>query len=407
MDRPHRGILVLFQILSYLVVFVAGITLGLLASSHINRYLTPRAELFLSTNHISPRSNCTIVTVEKPEDCMGMEGFLSLKNVSHLMSDDELLWRASMVPRKREYPFKRLPKVAFMFLTRGPLPMLPLWEKFFRGQKKNLYTIYVHALPGYELNVSSDSVFFQRQIPSQVQALQIEHPRKYDPRLSTYNIYCKFLQDVQWGTVRLMDAERRLLSNALLDFSNERFVLLSESCIPVYNFPTVYEYLTSSDHSFVDMYDDPSRDGRGRYSAYMLPHITLRQWRKGSQWFEMDRDLATYIVADTVYYALFRKYCKPACYPDEHYIPTYLNIFHGPRSANRSVTWVDWSQGGPHPARFKAENVTEGFVRSIRNNGMLCSYNSDATSLCYLFARKFAPSALEPLLNLSSSVMEF
>lgn len=215
------------------------------------------------------------------------------------------------------------------------------------------------------------------------------------------------LQDVQWGTVRLTDAERRLLSNALLDFSNERFILLSESCIPVYNFPTVYEYLTSSDHSFVDVYDDPSGDGRGRYSPHMLPRITLGQWRKGSQWFEMDRDLAAHVVADAEYYDLFRKYCKPACYPDEHYIPTYLNIFHGPKSANRSLTYVDWSRGGPHPARFGAESVTEDFIRSIRNNGMLCSYNSGVTSLCYLFARKFAPSALGPLLNLASSLMDF
>lgn len=169
-ERQHAGILMLFQILSYLVVFVAGIILGLLSSSHINQYLIPRAELFLSTNHV-PSGNCKIVTVERPEDCMSMEGFLFPKNSSHSMSDDELLWRASMVPRKPEYPYKRVPKVAFMFLTRGPLPMLPLWERFFRGQKKNLYSIYVHALPGYELNVTGDSVFFRRQIPSQVLAL--------------------------------------------------------------------------------------------------------------------------------------------------------------------------------------------------------------------------------------------
>lgn len=78
-----------------------------------------------------------------------------------------------MVPRKRDYPFTRVPKVAFMYLTRGPLPMLPLWEKFFDGQESQLYSIYVHALPGYELNVSTTSPFYGRQIPSQVTAQQI------------------------------------------------------------------------------------------------------------------------------------------------------------------------------------------------------------------------------------------
>lgn len=72
-----------------------------------------------------------------------------------------------MVPVKEGYPYERAPKVAFMFLTRGPLPMLPLWEKFFRGNEKYL-SVYVHTPPGYDMNVSSDSPFYDRQVPSQV-----------------------------------------------------------------------------------------------------------------------------------------------------------------------------------------------------------------------------------------------
>jgi len=204
-----------------------------------------------------------------------------------------------------------------------------------------------------------------------------------------------------------VDAEKRLLANALLDFSNERFVLLSESCIPVFNFPSVYHYLINSAHSFVQSYDEDSARGRGRYNNHMRPEIKLSEWRKGSEWFELNRDLAIDIVADSKYYSLFRRYCRPSCYPDEHYIPTYLNMFHGALNANRSVTWVDWSRGGPHPARYGRESITEDFIQSIRNNGTSCTYNSKPTSVCYLFARKFAPSALEPLLNMTSTVLDF
>ncbi|KAL0341941.1 UNVERIFIED_CONTAM: hypothetical protein Scaly_1856700 [Sesamum calycinum] len=49
-------------------------------------------------------------------------------NLLHHMSDDELFWRASFVPQIQQYPFKRSPKIAFMFLTRGPLPMAPCGE---------------------------------------------------------------------------------------------------------------------------------------------------------------------------------------------------------------------------------------------------------------------------------------
>lgn len=85
----------------------------------------------------------------------------------HTMTDSELFWRATFVPGIESYPFERTPKIAFMFLTRGPLPLAPLWEKFFKGNER-LYSIYVHSLPSYKSNFPPSSVFYGREIPSQV-----------------------------------------------------------------------------------------------------------------------------------------------------------------------------------------------------------------------------------------------
>ncbi|KAK8957142.1 hypothetical protein KSP39_PZI000274 [Platanthera zijinensis] len=87
--------------------------------------------------------------------------------LSHNMSDAELFWAASFVPQVKKYPFKRVAKAAFMFLTRGPLPLSPLWEKFFKGNEA-LYSIYIHSLPSYEASYPKHSVFYKRQIPSQI-----------------------------------------------------------------------------------------------------------------------------------------------------------------------------------------------------------------------------------------------
>ncbi|KAM2973523.1 hypothetical protein FF2_020066 [Malus domestica] len=382
--EKNPGLLKLLQTLSFLIVFVMGVVIGLATRAHMSRYFGSQTENYSFINHLSANmpheeKTCTIVPVSDKVDCMSMETFLQPKNLTHGLSDDELFWRASMVPRKREFPFERVPKVAFMFLTRGPLPLLPLWERFFQGHDK-YFSIYVHVIPGYKLIVSTTSPFYLRQIPS---------------------------QPVSWGTVTLLDAERRLLANALLDFSNERFVLLSESCIPIYNFTTIYAYLVGSNHSFVESYDDPGRYGRGRYRRKMFPDIKLHQWRKGSQWFELSRALSVYIVSETKYYTIFSNYCLPACYPDEHYLPTYINMLQGSLNSNRTVTWVDWSLRGPHPATYGGDNITEDFMQSIRNNGEPCQYNAEMTSICYLFARKFAPTALETLLKLAAAVMEY
>lgn len=90
-----------------------------------------------------------------------------LSDVYHDISEAELLWRASVDTLRRPRPDSVTPKVAFMFLTRGPLPLGPLWERYFKGHN-DLYSIYIHAHPNYMPFFPSDSVFYRRNIPSKV-----------------------------------------------------------------------------------------------------------------------------------------------------------------------------------------------------------------------------------------------
>jgi len=166
---------------------------------------------------------------------------------------------------------------------------------------------------------------------------------------------------------------------------------LSESCIPLYNFSYIYTAFTSIPYSYVQVFDDPSVYGRGRYHPRMLPEVTLAQWRKGSQWFEVTRELAVEIVADTKYYRKFSQFCKPHCYVDEHYIQTMLSIEHGALLMNRTITHTDWVQGGAHPTLFHKDSISAEILTQIRGY--------------YFFSRKYAPSALEPLLKLAPQVM--
>ncbi|WCJ21932.1 Core-2/I-branching beta-1 6-N-acetylglucosaminyltransferase family protein [Euphorbia peplus] len=296
----------------------------------------------------------------------------------HEMEDEELFWRGSMVPRIEKYPHDRVPKVAFMFLTKGSLPLAALWEKFFKGNE-GYYSIYVHSHPSFNFTMPPHSAFFRTKIPSKA---------------------------VEWGKPSMIDAERRLLANALLDFSNERFILLSESCIPLFNFTTIYNYIINSSQSFIDSFDDPRKIGRGRYNSKMSPILNITEWRKGSQWFEVNRKVAVEIVSDTTYYPLFRDFCSPPCYPDEHYIPTLVNIVCPDYNSNRTLTWVDWSKSGPHPERFIKQDISVEFLDRVRS-GQNCSYNGDLSSICYLFGRKFVANTLQPLLQIAPTLFQF
>lgn len=87
----------------------------------------------------------------------------------HNMSDTELLNLASsLVSEVRNFTnYKRVQKVAFMFLTPGRLPLSPLWEMFFKGHE-GLYSIYEHPHPSFNETYPQDSVFYHRAIPGQV-----------------------------------------------------------------------------------------------------------------------------------------------------------------------------------------------------------------------------------------------
>lgn len=218
-------------------------------------------------------------------------------------------------------------------------------------------------------------------------------------------------QVVVWGRLSVFTAERRLLANALLDPANARFVLLSESCIPVAPFPTAYKYYTESQHSFVECFVNDGKGGLGRYNRIrnrekLNPEISPAQWRKGSQWFEMSRELASTVVSDRKYFAKFESvFCKDKngiCYIDEHYLPTVLAILHPTKLANRTTTFIDFSRSAAHPYQWEPPTITEDRMKKITESGNNCTYNGQVTNTCYMFARKFSPACLDPLLALAS-----
>ncbi|CAL5399721.1 unnamed protein product [Camellia sinensis] len=377
------------NLLSYFIFFACGITSGILLSCYLKDLSLNLLITHFSISHsplILPPPPATQPPPPTPPPSATKTSKTNIRSseyqkpthVTHDMSDEELLWRASMTPKIRKFPFKRVPKVAFMFLTRGPVLLAPLWELFFNGHE-GFYSIYVHSDPSFNQSEPENSVFHGRRIPS---------------------------KKVQWGSVSMVEAERRLLANALLDFSNQRFVLLSESCIPLFNFSTIYSYLIYSSKNFVESFDLPGLAGRGRYRHQMSPTITIQQWKKGAQWFEMDRDIAIEVVSDTKYFPLFQKHCKRSCCADEHYLPTFVSIRFSERNSNRSLTWVDWSKGGIHPAKFVRTDVTIEVLEKMRS-GRKCEYNGNITNVCFLFARKVTPTALGRLMRFAPKVMQF
>ncbi|XP_072981109.1 glycosyltransferase BC10 isoform X5 [Typha angustifolia] len=282
-------------------------------------------------------------------------------------------------------PDNQKPRIAFLFIARNRLPLDMVWDAFFRGEKEGRFLIYVHSRPGFVLNrVTTSSLYFHgRQVNNSIQ--------------------------VDWGESSMLEAERILLRNALMDPFNERFVFLSDSCIPLYNFSYTYDYIMSTPTSFIDSFADTKE---GRYNPRMNPIIPVYNWRKGSQ----RRSLPEF----------WRDHPIPAdaskehnCIPDEHYVQTLIaqKGFEG-EITRRSLTHTSWDlsssrdrqRRGWHPVTYKLSDATPSLIKSIKDIDNIyyeTEYRREwctsrgRPSTCFLFARKFTRSAALRLLNMS------
>ncbi|XP_030552983.1 glycosyltransferase BC10-like [Rhodamnia argentea] len=300
------------------------------------------------------------------------------------------------------------PKLAFLYLARRNLPLDFLWGSFFENADVANFSIYIHSEPGFVFDESTtrSHFFYGRQLGDSIQ--------------------------VAWGESSMIEAERLLFAAALEDPANQRFVLLSDSCVPLYNFSYIYNYLMASSRSFVDSFLDAKE---GRYNPEMFPVIPKERWRKGSQWIALVRRHAEVVVDDEVVYPAFKKFCKRRppvdaskgelnsklqkqhnCIPDEHYVQTLLALNElETELERRTVTYTSWNQSatkmdtkGWHPVTFNYANASPRQIQGIKKINHVyyetefrtewCRANSSSVP-CFLFARKFSKGAAMRLLS--------
>ncbi|KAF8039621.1 hypothetical protein BT93_B1980 [Corymbia citriodora subsp. variegata] len=287
--------------------------------------------------------------------------------------------------------------IAFLFLTNSPLHFSPLWERFFSASSRHrrLFNIYVHADPFSNVSAPLNGVFAGRFIPA-----------KRTARASP----------------TLISATRRLLATAILDDpANTYFALLSQYCVPLHSLAYVYRSLFESPR--FDRTDPDASRSHGvqlRFRSYieilsqsknlwkrytsrgrnaMLPEVPFEQFRVGSQFFVLTRRHARAVVKDRKLWRKFRLPCyrQDSCYPEEHYFPTLLSLEDPGGCTHYTLTRVNWTGTvNGHPHTYRPPEVSPDLIHRLRESNY-----SDS----YLFARKFSPDCLEPLMSIADKVI--
>lgn len=227
-------------------------------------------------------------------------------------------------------------KIALLFLTYGDLNQTELWKEYLQPHLDK-FNIYIHP-----------------KTPIQ------------DPFFSPFTI--SKLYETSW--LHNIRAERALLKQAFRNPANYKFVLLSNSCVPLVDPETLYLTLIQDNHSYM-FYSgkmwDPNR-------MIDLPD----EHRTGNhQWFTLNRRHAKVCIKDKKILAIAEK-----TYIDNEFYPSCLFSVHGClyEVINFGYHYVDFSRAaGPHPYEFKNENEYDTNVLIT------------AKRMGYLFARKFSP----------------
>lgn len=275
-------------------------------------------------------------------------------------------------------------KLAFLFLVRARIPTEPIWATFFGEAGPSMsgkYSIYSHPRPGYRHR----GFFAGTEIMNRTK--------------------------VSWGAITVARAELLLIRAALGDKANERFLLVSESCVPLHPLRCIYDFAMSAP-SMVATW--PSEERRVLYDFGALDRVVKANWRKGHQWILLGRK-AAYAVAsrDDWYDAFFMAHANSGIaadfrkqyyqafgqtdgdavhhnFADEHYIQTVL-----------AVTGLESSSGllaaSPTFIRFGEAGVirTTQSPRSLRRRVLTSELNINAPLKSDWRARSYDPEHIE------------
>jgi len=227
-------------------------------------------------------------------------------------------------------------RVAFMFLTIQGLSREDLWRQFFDGADPMKYTIYCH--PKYPDRVPHGSVIL--------------------PHIISQHVH------TSWASISLVQATIFMLQEAVRNIENQRFILISDTCIPIIPFPLLYDQVFKQPVSSFSYNPDyvNSVDIQGRYKRFQNKKmIPIQKFMKAHQWFILDRPAAV-LCAEGRHLRDFEKVFAS----DEHYFVNICNHYRIP-FLNLRRTFVEFEYEKSHPKIF--HEISLSFLQHLRNKG--------------------------------------
>lgn len=160
-----------------------------------------------------------------------------------------------------------MPKVALIFLIRDFLPHEELWRVWLASAAGLVNTKCIKGLPCQNLgreywhqvqqacgnsHFNANQTVLQQQHMFSIYVHNWPNSTAFPPDSIFYNTEVVNRVPTEWGGHSLAEGSKRLLQAALADPLNQRFVMLSESALPLYPPATIYQQLMLEDKSRIN-----------------------------------------------------------------------------------------------------------------------------------------------------------
>jgi len=204
-------------------------------------------------------------------------------------------------------------KIALCFLTYGNLSQPKLWSRIINENKHNL-NVYIHNKNNF---------------------VDMEY------NLDRFCIKNKE-ENTAWGHISIVRATLKLFEEAYKNEENIFFILLSDKCIPLYNFDYIYKKILRINQNIVH---GMTSGCELRYDFLKDKEFISREYmQKQSQWLILNRNTTCFFI-ESEYTSKFGETSK--C-PDEHYFITIMNKFKIPFFNNR-ITYCNFKEKSDDP----------------------------------------------------------
>lgn len=244
-------------------------------------------------------------------------------------------------------------KIGFLFMIYNKLEKEDLWYMFFKDIPKDKYSLYIHSkyTPEFENSFFNNFIIPERH-------------------------------DTEWGTYSLVNVQNKLFKKAF-DDDCYKYIILSDTHIPLHTFDFIYNFLTQNNNSYVYSFiikKNSSIYNERFKSINNIKKYNIDNFMYGNQWNILNKDHVEFLLTNE---KEFEEIFKNSVIPDEY---AYLNYFRENNKismANIKTTFISPARSydkkyRPFPHTFDLDELNYNLLRKIKSS--------------YLFMRKVVHS---------------